>query len=169
VRSTQHHGISFPLSDVCTYGDEVAKLLAEQDDAVTQLQADGRVNDVVGGRTEVNAPSGLTSRFSHGLRQGHDVVSSFRLNFAHALFRDGFRVGDGRYGVVVRFRDPTELPVGPNEGAFNFELALVSAEFGPDAFEIFTAVPIIKWTKGHALRHTARFINLPTRVHEDGF
>ena len=47
VGSTQHHGVTFTFGDVCTNSDEVAKLLAEQDDAVSKLQADGCVNDVV--------------------------------------------------------------------------------------------------------------------------
>ena len=59
--------------------------------------------------------------------------------------------------------------MGPNQSALYFQLALVTAKLGPNAFEILATVPIIKWAKGHALRHTARFINLPTHVHEDGF
>ena len=70
---------------------------------------------------------------------------------------------------VIVFGDPPKLPVGPNQSPLNFQLALVSPKFGPDAFEIFTAVPVIKWTKGHASRYAARFINLPTRVHEEAF
>ena len=169
MRPAKHHGVSLPLRNISTNGDQVTKLLSQQDDAVAQLQADGCVDDVVGGCAEVNAPSGLTSRLSHGLGQGHDVMSSFSLNFTDTFFGDGFRIRNRSHSVVVLFRHTTELPMRPNQGAFHFQLALVSTEFGPNAFEILATIPIIKWTKGHALRHTARFINLPTHVHEDGF
>ena len=116
----------------------------------------------------MNAPTGLTSRLSLGLGQGHDVVSSFGFNFAGAFFGDGFRVRNRSHGVVVFFRHTTELPVRPNQGTFHFQLALVSPRLGPNTFEILTTVPIIKWTKGHA-QGIRLAINLPTHVHEAGF
>ena len=57
--------------------------------------------------------------------------------------------------------------MGPNEGAFNFQLAFVAAHFGPDMLELLATVAVVEWTEGHGRRPTPRFINIVMPIYGD--
>ena len=140
----------------------MTEFFSKQNNAVSQLKADRCVNDVVGRRTKVDAPTGLPSRFGHGFGQRHDVVPCLGLDLAHAFFSDIIRICDGCDRIVVLFRNTTQLPVSPNQGALNLKLTFMASKFGPDVLEILATVAVIEWTEGHVLRRATRFFNLAT-------
>ena len=129
VCSPEHDGVTLPFCYICAHCNEVAEFFAQQHDAVSQLQTNRRVDNVVGRSTQVDAPTSFTGSLRHRFCQRHDIVTSFSLDFTDPFFGDIVRVGDGSNGVVVLFGYTTELPVGPNQCSLNLELPFMATEF----------------------------------------
>ena len=57
--------------------------------------------------------------------------------------------------------------MSPYQRTFYFQLAFVTANFGPDVFEFLIAIPVVEWAEGHGWRLTPRFINIA--IQSNGF
>ena len=152
MRSTKHDGVTLAFSHISAHRNQVTEALAQQHQTVPQLQTDGRVDDVVRRGAKVDAPSCVTGRLCHGLGQGHDVVTGFRLDLADPLLGDHLGNGDLRDDRVVLRRNAAHLMVGPDQGTLNFELTLMPSVFRPNLLEVLTPVAVIQRTEGHAVR-----------------
>ncbi len=141
--AAEHHCISFTLSQVGCYSHCFTNSLSQDHHAVSQLQADSGVDNIVAGRSEMNAPTGVAGGFSHRLGQGHDVVFGLVFNLPHTLYGHRFGVSDGGNSLVVGFADTTQLHMCPDKGSLNFELTGVASLFRPDDFEIITAIAVV--------------------------
>jgi hypothetical protein len=164
--STEHHGITLTFCNVCTNLNQMAENFAEKNNAISELQTDCSINNIVGCGPKMNAPSCLAGSLSHGFGERHDVVSCFSFNFTDSFFGNGFRVSNSSNGIVVILSDSSQLPMCPNQGALDFQLTLMASKFRPNALEIFAAVTVIQWTERHDSRHEPRFINFPTDPYE---
>ena len=160
MRSSEHDRVTLTFCYIGANTDEKAELFSQQNDAVSELQGNCSINNVVGCCAKMDAPTCIASSLCHGFGQSHDIVTGFRFYFRDPFFTYRFGVGDGSNCVVIVFRHATELPMCPNERTFNFELAFVSTGLRPDAFEILVAISVIEWTKGHGGGSRRGFMNL---------
>ena len=119
MSSTEHDSVSFPFCQICQSANQYTQHFPVYGETIFDLQTDCCIDNIVACSAKMNAPTGISRRFSHGFREGHDIVPSFSFDFINSFGSDDFRIRYFRNLGIVFIRHATELIVCPNQGSLN--------------------------------------------------